>query len=322
MSDNQWFGVIAKLHTLGNSDGYGNSGRNYLGWKSFLNPFNPTNVPICCAMPFQMTFQKKQEMFLSLHQKRNSNKNKPSLWIQKISIQRTSTPPTGSSQRIRHLQLQPLHHRALRRPLHAKTMPHASRPLLRPCKPPTWISRLPTATGSMSASRWPTRLASVAYKALAANNGWGVIFGMEADVLSQTLLSDYGNYSTGLAPGFSLWVHHDEPREGWGRLLLLRLLRSVRSDTVAAHGMKRLTTCLAASRWSFLRITTKGGCATPLSGVAQPPFPVKNSPDVFSMTPLYGISSLMSLVIFYITCITLALQRACDWVCLVFFAPR
>ena len=56
----------------------------------------------------------------------------------------------------------------------------------------------------MSASRWPTRLALVAYKALAANNGWGAIFGMEADVLSQALLSDYGNPSTGLAPGFSL----------------------------------------------------------------------------------------------------------------------
>ena len=56
----------------------------------------------------------------------------------------------------------------------------------------------------MSASRWPTRLALVAYKALAANNGWGVIFGMEADLLSQALLSDYGNYSTGLVSGFSL----------------------------------------------------------------------------------------------------------------------
>ena len=100
----------------------------------------------------------------------------------------------------------------------------------------------------MSDSRRPTRLALVAYKALAANNGWGVIFGMEADLLSQALLSDYGNYSTGLAPGFPLGVHHDEPREGWGRLSLLWLLRSVRSDTVAAHGMKRLTTCLAASR--------------------------------------------------------------------------
>ena len=100
----------------------------------------------------------------------------------------------------------------------------------------------------MSASRWPTRLALVAYKALAANNGWGVTFGMEADLLSQALLSDYGNYSTGLAPGFPLGVHHDEPREGWGRLSLLWLLRSVRSDTVAAHGMKRLTSCLAESR--------------------------------------------------------------------------
>ena len=56
----------------------------------------------------------------------------------------------------------------------------------------------------MSASRWPTRLASAAYMALVANNGWGVIFGMEADVLSQALLSDYGMYSTGLAPGFPL----------------------------------------------------------------------------------------------------------------------
>ena len=66
----------------------------------------------------------------------------------------------------------------------------------------------------MSASRWPTRLALVAYKALATNNGWGVIFGMEAYVLSQALLSDDGYYSTGLAPGFPLGVHHDEPREG------------------------------------------------------------------------------------------------------------
>ena len=47
--------------------------------KVFLTPLNPTNVPICCVIAFQMTLQKKQEMFLSLHKKRNSNKNKPSL---------------------------------------------------------------------------------------------------------------------------------------------------------------------------------------------------------------------------------------------------
>ena len=47
--------------------------------------------------------------------------------------------------------------------------------------------------------------ASAAYQALAANNGWGVIFETEADVLSQTLLSDYGDYSTGLRQAF----HHE-----------------------------------------------------------------------------------------------------------------
>ena len=56
----------------------------------------------------------------------------------------------------------------------------------------------------MSDSRRPTRLALAVYKALADNNCWGVIFGMEADLLSQALLSDYGNPSTGLAPGFPL----------------------------------------------------------------------------------------------------------------------
>ena len=40
-------------------------------------------------------------------------------------------------------------------------------------------------------------------------------------------------------------------REGWGRRPAVRLLRSVRSDTVAAHGMKRLTTCLAESHGFF-----------------------------------------------------------------------
>ena len=47
--------------------------------------------------------------------------------------------------------------------------------------------------------------ASAAYMALKANGGWGVIFETEADVISQALLSDYGDYSTGLRQAF----HHE-----------------------------------------------------------------------------------------------------------------
>ena len=47
--------------------------------------------------------------------------------------------------------------------------------------------------------------ASAAYMALKANGGWGVMFETEADVLSQSLLSDYGDYSTGLRAA----AHHE-----------------------------------------------------------------------------------------------------------------
>lgn len=47
--------------------------------------------------------------------------------------------------------------------------------------------------------------ASAAYMALKANGGWGAMFETEADVLSQSLLSDYGDYSTGLRAA----AHHE-----------------------------------------------------------------------------------------------------------------
>lgn len=47
--------------------------------------------------------------------------------------------------------------------------------------------------------------ASAAYLALQANDGWGVMFETEAAVLTQSLLSDYGDYSAGLLAAF----HHE-----------------------------------------------------------------------------------------------------------------
>ena len=47
--------------------------------------------------------------------------------------------------------------------------------------------------------------ASAAYMALEANGGSGVMFETEADVLTQSLLSDYGDYSAGLRAAF----HHE-----------------------------------------------------------------------------------------------------------------
>lgn len=47
--------------------------------------------------------------------------------------------------------------------------------------------------------------ASAAYLALKANGGWGVMFETEADVITQSLLSDYGDYSTGLRSAY----HHE-----------------------------------------------------------------------------------------------------------------
>lgn len=47
--------------------------------------------------------------------------------------------------------------------------------------------------------------ASAAYLALKANEGWGIMFETEASALTQSLLSDYGNYSTGLLAAF----HHE-----------------------------------------------------------------------------------------------------------------
>lgn len=47
--------------------------------------------------------------------------------------------------------------------------------------------------------------ASAAYMALKANGGWGAMFETEADVLSQSLLSDYGDYSAGLRAA----AHHE-----------------------------------------------------------------------------------------------------------------
>ena len=47
--------------------------------------------------------------------------------------------------------------------------------------------------------------ASAAYLALKANDGWGIMFETEASALTQSLLSDYGNYSTGLLAAF----HHE-----------------------------------------------------------------------------------------------------------------
>lgn len=66
--------------------------------------------------------------------------------------------------------------------------------------------------------------ASAAYLALEANGGQGIMFETEADVLSQSLLSDYGDYSAGLRAAFhhepiqmnrvrdKLHVEIDEPR--------------------------------------------------------------------------------------------------------------
>ncbi len=66
--------------------------------------------------------------------------------------------------------------------------------------------------------------ASAAYLALEANGGTGIMFETEADVLSQSLLSDYGDYSAGLRAAFhhepiqmnrvrdNLHVEIDEPR--------------------------------------------------------------------------------------------------------------
>ena len=50
--------------------------------------------------------------------------------------------------------------------------------------------------------------ASAAYMALQANGGWGVMFETEADVITQSLLSDYGDYSAGLRAAF----HHEPIR--------------------------------------------------------------------------------------------------------------
>jgi len=47
--------------------------------------------------------------------------------------------------------------------------------------------------------------ASAAYHALKANEGWGIMFETEASALTQSLLSDYGNYATGLLAAF----HHE-----------------------------------------------------------------------------------------------------------------
>lgn len=47
--------------------------------------------------------------------------------------------------------------------------------------------------------------ASAAYLALKANDGWGIMFETEASALTQSFLSDYGNYSTGLLAAF----HHE-----------------------------------------------------------------------------------------------------------------
>lgn len=47
--------------------------------------------------------------------------------------------------------------------------------------------------------------ASAVYLALKANDGWGIMFETEASALSQSFLSDYGNYSTGLLAAF----HHE-----------------------------------------------------------------------------------------------------------------
>jgi len=47
--------------------------------------------------------------------------------------------------------------------------------------------------------------ASAAYLALKANGGWGIMFETEAAALTQSLLSDYGDYSSGLLAAF----HHE-----------------------------------------------------------------------------------------------------------------
>lgn len=50
--------------------------------------------------------------------------------------------------------------------------------------------------------------ASAAYLALKANDGWGIMFETEASALTQSLLSDYGDYSAGLLAAF----HHEPIR--------------------------------------------------------------------------------------------------------------
>ena len=47
--------------------------------------------------------------------------------------------------------------------------------------------------------------ASAAYRQLACNEGWGIMFDTEADTVTQALTSDYGDYSTALRKAF----HHE-----------------------------------------------------------------------------------------------------------------
>lgn len=47
--------------------------------------------------------------------------------------------------------------------------------------------------------------ATAAYEALAANEGWGVTIETEADIVTESMKSDYGNYSTGMRAAF----HHE-----------------------------------------------------------------------------------------------------------------
>ena len=47
--------------------------------------------------------------------------------------------------------------------------------------------------------------ATAAYEALAANGGWGVTIETEADIVTESMKSDYGNYSTGMRAAF----HHE-----------------------------------------------------------------------------------------------------------------
>ena len=121
-------------------------------------------------------------------------------------------------------------------PSSREAMPHASRPLLRPCKPPTWTSRLPTTTGSMSASPWPTRLGRTAARSSMRFPPSRPSMTGRRQTASTPPVCDRATVRSPSAP-FSIWPR-SMPSRGATLFLCVRFVRCDRQRALCMHAFR------------------------------------------------------------------------------------